>query len=274
MSTPSKKPRGIRAASPDDGDVYGVREVLEPDHRDPPGVPDIVAKYAQAARRKRVSAAEEPPPPPRWPMFTGIVTFPLRLNVLGAWLLISCGLMVTAWLTMLWFGPGMVLGGMSAKVFGLPACLMAVLTLGYAATCCLTIAENTSNGWDSFEVSPSWEWSEWVWNFGRIAVLGLQAGMVGAARQVAGLVGVVDADGCRHVGGLSAGVVGALTSEEAWVPLAIKTVLWSLAPLWWAWGLFYVETGAMAWGWTMLTWAGLRGSRGRRPSTLRPCWPR
>jgi hypothetical protein len=53
-------------------------------------------------------------------------------------------------------------------------------------------------------------------------------------------------------------LLGALASDEAWVPLAIKTVLWSFAPLWWAWVLFYVETAVMAWAWTWLTLAGLR----------------
>ena len=242
MSTPSKEPRGIRAASPDDGDVYGIREVLEPERRDPPGVPDIVAKYAQAARRKMVSAAEEPPPPPRWPMFTGILTFPLRLSVLGAWLLISLGLMVTAWLVMFWFGPGAVLGGMSARLFGPPACLAAVLTFGYAATCCLTIVERTSQGWDRFEVSPSFDWKDLVWNFGRIAVLLLQAGMVGAALEWLDSSGSWAAMIVGTFVAFPLVLLGALASAEAWVPLAIKTVLWSLAPLWWAWGLFYVET--------------------------------
>ena len=146
---------------------------------------------------------------------------------------------------------------MSIRVFGLPACVTGVLTLGYAATCCLTIIETTSYGWDSFEVSPSWEWKEWIWNFGRIAALLVQAAMVGAAVRWL----VAPASWTPMVAGTLAAfplvLLGALASSEAWVPLAIKTILWSLAPLWWAWGLFYLETGAMAWGWIVLTRAGL-----------------
>jgi hypothetical protein len=205
-----------------------------------------------------VSAAEEPPPPPRWPMLTGIFTFPWRLSALGAWVLISLGLMGTAWLVMFWFGPGAVLGAMSARLFGPPACLAALLTLGYAATCCLMIIESTSNGWDRFDISPPLDWKEWTWNFGRIAVLMLQAALVGA--------GLRWLSGSTSWSPLVIGIwlafpivlLGALANEDAWAPLAIKTVLWSLAPLWWAWGLFYLETGAMFWAWTMLTWAGLR----------------
>jgi hypothetical protein len=192
-------------------------------------------------------------------MVTGIFTFPWRLSVLAAWMLISLGVMFTGWLVMLWFGPGaQVLGGMSTRVFGLPACLMGILSFGYAATCSLTIMEGTSNGWDRIEVAPSIEWREWIWNFGRFAVLLVQAALIG---QVFHWL-----DGSNSFLPFAVGtflafplvLLGALASDEAWVPLAIKTVLWSFAPLWWAWVLFYVETAVMAWAWTWLTLAGLR----------------
>jgi hypothetical protein len=254
VNNPSKKPTGTRSVSPDGDDVYAVGQTFE---RRP--VPDFVAKYTEAGTRRRVSAADEPPPPPRLPMCTGVFTFPWRLSVLATWMLISLGLMVTAWFVMLWFGPGAdVMGGMSARVFGAPTSLLCVLVFGYAATCCLTIIEGTSNGWDRVEVTPSMEWREWVWNFGRIAVLLFQAGMVGALFRWL--------DGSASYFPLVVGtfvafplvLLGALAADEAWAPLAIKTVLWSFSPLWWAWGLFYVETVAMAWAWVLLTRAGLR----------------
>ena len=144
--------------------------------------------------------------------------------------------------------------------------------MGYTATCLLTIVERTSQGWDRFEVSPSFDLRELTWNFARLAVLMLQAGMVGAALEW------LDSSGSwapMVVGTFVAFplvLLGALAGAEAWVPLAIKTVLWSLAPLWWAWGLFYVETGAMAWGWTLLTWAGLREEPWSTPLLAAPCW--
>lgn len=236
-----------------DNDVYDIREVAE--RR---AVPDVVEKYARTGERKMVSAAEDPPPPPQWPMFTGILAFPWRLNVLGAWMSISLGLMATAWLVMFWFGPGMALGGMSARLFGPPACTAGILTFGYALTCCLTIIENTSNGLDTFDVSPSMDWKEWTFIFGRIVVLLLQAGMVGAA-----LKWLCQSESFTPlaIGTFAAFplvLLGALASGEAWTPLAIKTVLWSFKPLWWAWGLFYVETGALVWGWTLLAATGMR----------------
>jgi hypothetical protein len=253
VSKPSKESTGTGSAAPD-SDVYGVGETFE---RRP--VPDFVTRHMEAATRRRVSAAEDPPPPPRLPMFTGVFTFPWRLSVLATWMLISIGVMLTAWLVMLWFGPGAhVLGGMSTRVFGLPACLMGILSFGYAATSGMTIIEGTSNGWDRIEVAPSMEWRDWVWNFGRIAVLLLQAALIGqvfhwldgSGSYLALVVGTFIA--------FPLVLLGALASDEAWVPLAIKTVLWSFAPLWWAWGLFYAETALMAWGWILLTAAGLR----------------
>jgi hypothetical protein len=236
-----------------DDDVYGVGKVVER-----PDASSVVERYARTGECKMLSAAEEPPPPPQWPMFTGVLTFPWRLSVLSAWMFISIGLMLTAWLVMFWFGPGAVLGGMSARLFGPPACMTCVLTFGYAWTCCLTIIEETSNGWDRIEVEPSLEWKEWVLNVGRITALTLQAGLVGAAAQ--GLM-QTESWGPLVVGTFAAFplvLLGALASGEAWVPVGIKTVLWSVRPLWWAWGLFYVETGVLAWGWTLLTAAGLR----------------
>ena len=173
-------------------------------------------------------------------------------------MMISLGLILTAWLVMFWFGPGAVLGGLSARLFGPPACMAGGLTFGYAFTCCMVVIEGTSNGWDTIDVSPPLEWKEWIFNLGRIAVLLLQAGLVGAAFQWL----------CQStsftplaIGTLAAFplvLLGALASGEAWAPLAMKTVLWSIRPLWWAWALFYIESGALIWGWTLLTATGLR----------------
>jgi hypothetical protein len=256
VSTPPKESRTPPAAAPEPDDVYGVGQIVG-QRPAPAAVERHVQAAERAAGRRMVSAADEPPPPSRWPMLTGIIGFPWRLSVLGAWMLVSVGLMVAAWLVMFWWGPGAILGTMSARLFGPPALTALVLTFGYAATCCLTIVERTSQGWDRFEVSPDFDWKEWTWNFGRVMALLLQAGMVGAALQW------LDPSGSWA--GMALGtfvafplvLLGALASGEAWFPLAIKTVLWSMGPLWWAWGLFYVETAVLTWGWMILALAGL-----------------
>ncbi len=220
-------------------------------------VPNFVDHYIRKAEQKLASAADEPPPPPRWPMFTGVFTFPWRLSVLSAWVFISIGLMVTGWLVMFWVGPGLVLGALSARLFGPPACAAALLTFGYAVTCCLTIIEHTSNGWDTVDVAPPLDWKEWTFNFGRIAVLLFEAALVGALFR---WLWATDSWTPVAVGTFVAFplvLLGAMADGEAWAPVDIKPVLWSLRPLWWAWALFYVETGAIIWVWSEVTVTGL-----------------
>jgi hypothetical protein len=251
MSASPRKPTAVHRTGP------GVGEAGESSRP----MPDFVERQLRAARERLANKAKEQPVWPRWPMFTGVFTFPWRLSVLGAWMLTSFGLMITAWLVMMWWGPGMILGAASARFFGLPACIAAAISFGYAATCTMTIVEKTSYGEDRFEVSPSLvEWRDWVWNYGRFVVLLLQASMVGALLQCLAR----SASPLPFVAGTFAAfpfvLLGALASGEAWVPLAIGAVLRSVVPLWWAWGLFYVETAPLAWAWTLVVRAGLRES--------------
>jgi hypothetical protein len=191
-------------------------------------------------------------------MLSGIFTFPFYLKTLGAWMAISFGLMLSSWLLMFWLGPGAMLGLDSARLFGFPTCTAALLTFGYAASCCLVIVEETCNGWDSIEVSAGIDWKEWAWNFAHITALVLQAAVVGhVVRLVSGsqswlplVVGTLAA--------LPLVILGALAADGAWVPMAIVTVLRSLVrhPL--AWGCFYLETAAMIFGWTSITATGLQ----------------
>ncbi|MBN2578341.1 MAG: hypothetical protein JXB10_05060 [Pirellulales bacterium] len=227
-------------------------------------------RYTRAALQKRVSAAEEPPRPPRWPMLGGVWTFPFYLNTLGPWMFISFGLMLTAWVILLWLGPGMILGTMSARLFGLPACLLGALTFGYAFSCCLVVIEQTSNGWDSIDVSVGMEWKEWIWNLGRVTALLLQAAVVGYALQLLSLSETWLPMAWGTFAAFPLVLLGALASDGAWAPLAVATVLRSLIPLSWAWALFYLQTAAVAWGWTVLTVAGLEQSPGLTPLYAAP----
>jgi hypothetical protein len=257
MTSPRENPKGRTTSSAFEEEYSALRE--------PAGsqVPfDPLAKYLRMAEEKRPGAAEEPPEPPRWPMLSGILTFPFYLNTLAAWMYISFGLMVTGWLLMVWIAPrlGLILGAMSVRLFGLPTCLMGSLTFGYVATCCLMIIEQTSQGWDSVDVSPGMEWKEWLWNLAHLIALGLQAAVVGFAVQI---LSNSDSWLPMVVGTFAAFplvLLGALAAEGAWVPLAIATVLRSLVALWWAWGLFYLQTAALAVGWVLLTKAGLAES--------------
>ncbi len=164
MTTPPEKPKTRINPLLEDEDLYPVSQPAPI----PQVIPDLVKKHMQAAEEKRVSAAEGLPPPPRWPMIEGVLSFPFYLNTLGSWMFITFGLMLTAWLLMFWIEYGTIGGMSTAYYIGMPTCLTGILTIGYAASCCLTIIQETSNGWDTFEVSPGMEWKEWVWSFAHI----------------------------------------------------------------------------------------------------------
>jgi hypothetical protein len=231
------------------------RVITEP--AKPRVMPDFVEKHLQAADQKRVSAAEELPPPPRWPMLSGIFTFPFYLNTLASWMFMTLGLMLTGWLFMFWLEYGTIGGVDTAYYLGLPVFAAGILTFGYTTSCCFTIIEGTSTGWDSVEIPPELEWKEWVWHFFHITVLLLQAGMFGYAIQL-----ISPADSlmpCLFVtlAFFPLVLLGALAADGAWVPLAIGKVLGTFIPIIWAWVFFYLETTPMIVGWTYMVREGL-----------------
>lgn len=254
MADSPENPKGRINPLLDNDDFYTISEPAKP-----PAVSNLVEKHMRAAERKRISAAEELPPPPRWPMLSGVLSFPFYLNTLGPWMLITFGLMIAAWLLMFWIEYGGI-GGMSTVFYiGMPTCLTAILTIGFAASCSFTIIESTSNGWDTFEVSSGMDWKEWVWSFAHITALLMQAGLVGYVVEL-----VSFSDSWLPMIAVTFAVfplvlLGALAADGAWAPLAIGKVLLSLVQVWWAWGLFYLEITPMAVGWTFLTNMELAG---------------
>ena len=255
MSAPddSLKPPG---AAPDgDDELYRVSEPCEARP-----MPDFVAKYMRKAEERRVGAAEEPPPLPRWPMVSGVFTFPWRPCALAQWLWISLGLIVFGLLALFLWGPGAQFGLVAAWHLGLPTCAAGVLSFSYAFACCLNVIEETSHGWDAIDEWPELNWKEWVWSFAHVTGLLLQAGLFGLALQ---LVASSDSWLPLALGTLVAFppvLLGALAAGGAWVPLAGLTVLRSMPWLWRPWAVFYLATGAMAAGWWFLTVACLRAS--------------
>ena len=256
MGAPSEKPRvRINPLFLDDDEL---REPVKPPVK-PQEMPDLIDRTLSAAKQKLIDNREEPPPSPPWPMLSGILSFSFVLNVMGPWMFTSLGLVVTGWLTMFWIVYGAIGGGMVATRIGMLVCGAALATLSYAFSCSLNIMEDTSNGADTFEVPIVIEWREWIWNFGRIAVLALQAGLFGQAVQW--IVGPGSSLSLPFAIGTLAAfpfvLLGALAADGAWAPLAIMTVVRSAPRLWWAWGIFYLETIPAAVGWAWLTAAGL-----------------
>ncbi|MGD0517465.1 MAG: hypothetical protein ABSA26_08025 [Thermoguttaceae bacterium] len=134
-----------------------------------------------------------------------------------------------------------------------------ILAIGYTASCYFSIIESTSNGWDTFEISPGTEWKEWTWSFLHITALVSQAGIVGYAMQL-----VCSSDSWLPMAAGTLAVfppvlLGALAADGAWAPLAIGKILQSFFQVGWAWCLFYLETTPLIVGWTLLVKTGLAG---------------
>jgi hypothetical protein len=248
MSNPPEKPEG--RTNPLLGDDMEFQIAAEPVK--PRVVPAFVEKALQASQQKRVSVAAELPTPPRWPMLSGVFLFPFYLGMLSSWMFISGGLMLFGWLFMFWIEYGAVGGTATVYYLGLPTFTVGVLTFGYAASCSFSIIEATSNGWNSFEVSPAVEWKEWFWTFLHMTALLAQAGMVGYALE---LVCATDSWMPMAVGTLAVFplvLLGALAADGAWVPLAIGKTLQSYFLVSGSWILFYLETTPMLAGWALL----------------------
>ncbi|MGA2796213.1 MAG: hypothetical protein ABSE63_01410 [Thermoguttaceae bacterium] len=254
MAIPPEKPEDRTNPLLDDAEFR-----IAPAPVRPRVVPAFVEKAMRAVEEKHIAAAKEPTPrPPRWPMLSGIFLYPFYLSTLGSWMFISAGLMVFGWLLMFWIEYG-AMDTSTAYYLGLPTCTAGVLAFGYAASCLFSIIEGTSNGWDSFEVSPGIEWKEWIWSFLHISALLAQAGVVGYALE---LVCSTDSWLPMAVGTLAVFplvLLGALAADGAWAPLAIGKTLQSLFLAGWAWGLFYLETTPMIAGWTWLVKTQLAG---------------
>lgn len=249
-SDPPKRP----APAKEENEIYGIGEIAGPRP-----MPDAV-QLASIAMEKRPGEAEEPPPLPRRPMLSGVFTFPFYLGTLAAWMFITLGLMVTGWLLMFLLQWGTVLGFTSARLIGAPTIAAGLLTLGYAATCCLMIIEQTSYGWDKIEVLPEGDWKEWVWNYAYFAALLLEAALAGAAVRVVTACDSWILAIATTVAVYPLVLLGALAADRAWAPTAIRTVLASLVRLYRSWALFYGVMAATVVAWVILVRTGLEDS--------------
>ncbi len=220
-------------------------------------MPDYVTRCMGRAEERMTSAAAEPPPPPRLPLFSGVFTFPFYPTSLAVWVFIASGTMISGYLLMFWINYGQVIGLLGARLFGPPTCAAAALTFGYAACCWMGIIEETSNGWDAIETWPDINWKEWIWNLAHLATLGLQAGIVGMAVQLA--------VGSRTWAPLLIGawfafplvLLSALSADGAWVPLNTLPIVASMGRRLVSWIVFYVEITALAGAWIVLVTLGL-----------------
>lgn len=243
------------APDPLDDDAYGLSE---PEERPASPVPDMVPAYVRAKLEQRERQAPPPLRPPRRPMIDGTLIFPFYPCALAAWTIITIGMVVSCYMLLILWGPAAQLGGLGLRAWGPPTFGATLMTLAYACTACLNVIEGTSYGHDSVECEPDLNWKEWFYSFAYVAFLLMQAGAVGMAVKVATLSEPWWPMAAVTWALLPWVLLGSLAAEGAWVPLAIGDVVRSFPALKWQWGLFYLQTTAIALVWVVLTVVGLR----------------
>jgi len=248
-------PADASGPDPADDDTYGLSDPVE---QPAPPVPDVVPAYVRAKLEHRERQAPPPLRPPRRPMIDGTLIFPFYPCALAAWVVITVGLVVSGYLLLVLWGPAAQLGGLGLRAMGPPAYGATLMTLAYAFTACLKVIEETSHGLDSVECEPDLNWKEWSYSFAYVAFLVMQAGAVGMVVEIVAL-----SEPWWPMAAVTLAVVpwvllGSLAAQGAWVPLALGDVVRSFPALMWQWGLFYLQTTAIAVVWVVLTVGGLR----------------
>lgn len=238
------------AATPSEDDVYGISEPVEP-----AGLPDYVAKYMEKAEQPRAAAAAEPPPPAAWPMVAGVFNFPWYTHTLASWVLTSLGLIGTFYFLAVWLA-GESVGMVAVRTMAPPTVAFGILTLGYAYTCGQAIIEGTAAGWDAVDIEIDLDWKAWVFQYGYVTVLMLQAAIVGLFVKTVTfspwwVMFVATFLAFPPV------LLGSLTADGAWVPTGILPVLRSMPKRWLTWTVFYVETAVLGVIWLFATLVGL-----------------
>ncbi len=243
---------GRDANLPDEEDVYGVSEPTWQPSTDEPR-----SRFVPIEREPMVSEAAPAPPPPRWPMFSGVFTFPWYLQTLTCWMAISVGLIVIFYMLGLMLGPGQRLGLAAARYFIPCITVTVVLTFSYASVCCLKVIEGTSYGLDSIDCAPDVGCKEWVYSYAYMTCQLALAVMAGGSLRLLTFLG----EWAPVLPGAFVAfpiiLLGSLAADNAWLPLAIWPVLRSLRPLWRQWALFYVETAGLIVAWMLVSFAGL-----------------
>ncbi len=141
--------------------------------------------------------------------------------------------------------PAMVAG----LLVGLPALLLTLIVSGYVTACLLAVIEDTANGCDRVREWPESDWRDWLWTLRFPLVSGFGALLAGAVvEQLAGEWNWAAALAALVVFPIL--LLSVLETGSALAPLS-GPILKSCRRWWWAWLLFYAETGLMflVWFW-------------------------
>ncbi len=229
-SKPAKSAKSVPGGSAD-----------EASFRPPPRVmPSYVEK---AISQAEVTTEPEPETAPAIPFVSDLVSL-WSVQAVAACLLMSLGLAVSAvgLLFCLYLVSLGLLAAYIARWISLPIILIAIFSCSYVSACFLAIMEGTAGGRDKIEDWPTGLWREWFWS------MPSTFGMLGAAVLLGAAFGRVISDQSW----LSTLIVtffvypffqfSAVETGSPLYPISVP-VLKSFRRVWWAWLVFYVETG-------------------------------
>ena len=201
--------------------------------------------------RSKAKHRSNDPPPPALAFFAGVYTVPFYRMVMPGWLMTSVGLIVSGVMLVFLLDQGAQVGMVAARPFGMGICFFSMLSLGYTFAVCRTIIENTSEGLDGIDEAPEFDWRGWALSFMFGGLVLAEAAAVGYIVQALSFTGLQVIAPLVAFFVLPVLLLSAVYNDSPVVPIALP-VLRSLGSVWWAWCLFYLETGVM-----LLMWVGL-----------------
>jgi hypothetical protein len=196
-------------------------------------------------------------PAPFLSMFLGVYTFPftngdalLRLVGTSICFSFSFAMLVLA------LDQAPQVGAMALRPVGQAFFMSFILTMGYAVAQSAAIVQDTAEGLEEVYNWPSFEWRDWALAYFFVAFVGAAAAAVG--------YGVYAAAGFRYwwlvplvmFWVFPVMLMSALEGESPFMLLTLP-VLKSLGRAWWAWGMFYLQTGVWLVGWMIAAATGL-----------------
>jgi hypothetical protein len=211
---------------------------------------------ALGRRRPELRSGARPPPatrpPPRWTFFSGVFTFPAYRSSWPRWLGLSLGLIAPLWVGQVAIKLAMAPAGpwagaipwMLAMVLLAAMFLLGSIWAVVASAQCLSILRDTAYGCDDIENWPEALFLDWIGEFfflvSSLALSVLPGLVLGRALEAAGVPPFLTV----AVSLLLMFPITLLALLETNSPLnPFSLPVWrSLVTVWWAWGLFYIET--------------------------------
>jgi hypothetical protein len=148
---------------------------------------------------------------------------------------------------------------MAVRPLGQAAFMSFILTMGYATAQSVSIVRDTAEGLEDVHNWPSFEWRDWALAYYFVAFVGLASLMVGYGAWAATMYRAPWVWPVVTYFSFPIMLMSALEGDSPFNLLSFP-VLRSFTHAWWAWGLFYVESGALLVGWSIAAFVGLATS--------------